>query len=439
MNQNNNQIEQACIASIILDGGINTLDQCLEAKITPEAFYCPKNRLIYTAIIDLHGQGVTPIDEVILIDHLKKGGHYEQAGGDSHMIEVTSRVETSAGIIQYIGRLKDYHLMREITVACTTAIEMARDHSGDGDHLIEEIERMIMGISQDRTTETAKTIRYSIDDAMIAISDMAGSSGRPMGLTTGIAEMDKMTSGLQRGDMIVIAARPSMGKTSLAMNIAESVALNRDPKPVLFYSLEMSSEQLAKRLICGRAGVNMSRLRDGFLPRDKQKDIISTAKELRDTEILIDDSANLTMLDILARSRRVHKKMKNGLGLIIIDYLQLISPSAGSRKRQEEHVADISRRIKGMAKELNIPVVVLAQLNRESEKDKRRPKISDLRGSGAIEQDADVVIIIADSDDSADSYGEGERRVLIVAKHRNGPTGDVGVMFSPASTRFADA
>ena len=310
---------------------------------------------------------------------------------------------------------------------------------------IEKIEQDIFEISRDRITDAAKPIRESLDEAVSDIHALLNGKDDADGVLSGYRDLDGMTYGFHPGEMIVLAARPSVGKTSLAMNFAEHAIIpdgGRKSAGVLVFSLEMTAAQLAMRLICSRARVDMKRIRDRVISKKDSTEIAATVKELKDAPLWIDDASNSTILDLRAKARRLHTK--SPLGLVIVDYLQLIR-GTDNRVQREQQIADISRGIKGMAKELGVPVVVLSQLNRESEKENRDPRISDLRESGSIEQDADVVLLLhrpKKTDDEEDGLGENrlpgdvEHIKLIIAKQRNGPIGDVDLTFVRRYTRY---
>jgi replicative DNA helicase len=309
---------------------------------------------------------------------------------------------------------------------------------------IEKIEQDIFEISSGRVTEGATPIREALDGAVNNIQALLSGKDDIDGVLSGFRDLDGMTYGFHPGQMIVLAARPSVGKTSLAMNFAEHAMLpagGRKSAGVLVFSLEMTAEDLAMRLICSRSRVDMKRIRDRVVSKQDMADIVTTTKELKQSPLWIDDNSSSTILDIRAKARRLHTK--NKLGLVVVDYLQLIRGS-DPRVPREQQIADMSRGMKGMAKELGVPVVVLSQLNRESEKENRDPRISDLRESGSIEQDADVVLLLhrpkKRDDDEAVQDGamasDVEHIKLIIAKQRNGPIGDVDLTFVRRYTRY---
>jgi replicative DNA helicase len=309
---------------------------------------------------------------------------------------------------------------------------------------IEKIEQDIFEISSGRITDAPKPIQGSLDEAVADIHALLNGRDDADGVLSGFRDLDGMTYGFHPGQMIVLAARPSVGKTSLAMNFAEHAMLpdgGRKSSGVLVFSLEMTAAQLAMRLICSRARVDMKRIRDRVISKQDSADIATTVKELKQSPLWIDDASSSSILDIRAKARRLHTK--SPLGLVVVDYLQLIR-GTDNRIQREQQIADISRGMKGMAKELNVPVVVLSQLNRESEKENRDPRLSDLRESGSIEQDADVVLLLhrpkkSDDDETVEGgglYNEHEHIKLIIAKQRNGPVGEIDLTFVRRYTRY---
>lgn len=433
-------MEQALLGAVILEGGSETMAQCVQERVSDRCFYNARHQLIYKAMMDLY-EAQNPIDEITLGDRLRQRGTFEDAGGDAYLVELSNRIDSHANFAYYIQRIRDAFLLRELIRISNETIEGAYDETQDVTAFIEKTEQNVFAISEDRIVDAAQPIEKSIDDAVQLVNLLIQNKGQINGTTTGFADLDKMTTGWHEGEMIVVAARPSMGKTSLALNMAEAAICPRpgtDPVGTLMFSLEMPSEQLAMRLLCSRARVNMTKLRDGFVPKEKQQDIVRAAQELKGAPFMIDDSSGLNILELRAKARRIASQMKGQLGLVIVDYLQLVA-GTDSRVQREQQIAEISRGMKGMAKELRLPVVVLSQLNREAEKEKRQPRISDLRESGSIEQDADVVLLLSkprDHDEQEDMSSEVVARDLIVAKQRNGPIGTVPLHFIKHLTRF---
>jgi replicative DNA helicase len=327
-------------------------------------------------------------------------------------------------------------LLRELIKVTTSTVEQCFSYQGGLEEFIDRVEQDIFRVTQDRVSDAARPMKEPTREAMTVINKLMMKKGEKTGVVSGFKDLDDLTFGFQKQEMIVLAARPSVGKTSLALNIAESAVLPKrgDPVPTLVFSLEMSSSQLALRMLCARARVNMTALRGGTLPKQapEQQRLVEVADELSKSPLFIDDSGHLTIMELRAKARRLYSRYK--LGLIVVDYLQLLSPGDPAVPR-EQQVAEASRGLKAMAKELDLPVLVLSQLNRSSEKENRTPRLSDLRESGSIEQDADVVLMLAppkDADEKFDAAGYD----LIVAKQRNGPIGDLKLTFLKHITRF---
>lgn len=434
----NMDAEQALLACCLLEGGQESMTACIEAKVDASSFFKPAHQVLFQTFLELYSKG-TPIDEIIICDTLKSKGRLEEIGNIAYIHEITNRIDTTAHLPFYIERVKDLSLLRKLIATSAKTIEQAYQTQDDLKNFLEQVEQDIFKISENRITDAAKPIRVSVDNAVQLIQNLMHRKGELTGVSSGFIDLDKMTFGLHPQEMIVVAARPSMGKTSLALNIAEAAVLHKDPTkrvPTLFFSLEMSAEQLALRLLCGRARVDMQKLRDGFVDREAQSELARVSKELRDAPLWIDDVAQASILEMRAKARRLHSQKR--LGLIIVDYLQLVS-GTDTRVPREQQIAEISRGVKAMSKELNLPVIVLSQLNRESEKEKRQPKLSDLRESGSIEQDADLVLLLSkkkDTDDEEDMASGVVLRDLIVAKQRNGPVGFITLAFNRKLTRF---
>lgn len=431
------KLEQALLGCILLEGGSDTMAQCIQEKVRADCFYSAKHRLIFEKMLKLY-EAATPIDEVILRDELIRTGQFEEIGSDAYLFDLTGQISTTAHMPHYIERIKEYHLLRELIRLSNQTVEGVYENPSDVTAFIEEIEQKIYRISEDRISDSAVPIKKTVEEAMRMIYQMYEHRGEITGTTTGFIDLDKMTTGWHPAEMIVVAARPSMGKTSIALNMVEGALFPRNGEPAasLVFSLEMPSEQLAVRLLCSRARVNMSKLREGFLPKEKQQDLVRVANEFKQAPLFVDDSSGLTILEIRAKARRLSNQVK--LGLIMVDYLQLVA-GTDPKVPREQQIAEISRGMKGMAKELGVPVIVLAQLNRESEKEKRQPRMSDLRESGSIEQDADVILLISkprEFDEQEDLASDAVARDLIIAKQRNGPVGTVPLMFTKNLTRF---
>ena len=430
--------EEGVIAAILIDGANEVITQCVSLKVRAEYFFKPQHRIIYEALLALYSEGAN-IDEIVLAEYLKKRNALEQVGGVVAINNIAGRIETYTHYRQWIEILREKYFMREIIRACSETIENAYANRGGIDTFIEGVEEKILGISQDRVGDSVKKASEQVEGAVALINKLIASKGELMGVPTGFTGLDNMMRGLHANEMIVIAGRPGTGKTSIALNIVESAIFKEDPAPALVFSLEMLADQLYMRMIASRARVDQYKLGMGRLDKGKMEDIQTTAREIANAPLWIDDSESLTILEMRARARRLNQDLvRKGkhLGLIVVDYLQLLKPTDASTPR-EQAVGEISRGMKAMAKELKVPVIVLAQLNRDSEKDQRTPRASDLRESGSIEQDADVIILLSrqKTTDEAAERDCWPIRVDVV-KQRNGPTGPSTLLFNRSYTRY---
>jgi replicative DNA helicase len=414
---------------------------CAEKQVTKEHFAIPSHALIYETLLGMWDKN-EPIDFITLTQLLRDRSHLDSCGGAAFVTELFTFLPTAANAPYYVDILQEKFTLREIIKVCTEFAARGYDEQDDVPNLLDKVEGEVFRIAQDRFKDRVLNMKKLVVEAIGAIEDLYSRRGAITGLATGFADFDKMTDGLHGSEMIVIAARPSMGKTALAMNIAEHVALEQK-KAVAVFSLEMSSQQLVQRLLCSRARVNLGRVRDGFLSERDFPALQMAASRLAESKIYIDDTSGLSILELRAKARRL--KSQHNIEAIFIDYLQLVrSTSRRAQDNRQLEIAEISSGLKGLAKELNIPVVVLAQLNRNPEQrtgdSKGRPRLSDLRESGSIEQDADLVGLLVREEYYADSDEEKEsaqgKATLIIAKQRNGPVGDVPLTFLKEYTRF---
>src|SRR5450432_854654 len=435
------EAEQGILGSML----ISPRDIIAEAveKINENYFYIPAHQTIYTVLVDLWnaGQG---IDLITFTQVLRDRNLLDTVGGASFVTSLFTFVPTAANVGYYLEIVRDKYILREIIGACTEGARRSYEEQDEVENLLDEVEQRIYAVGEDRFKGQSLTMKDQVMDAIEAIEKLWEQKGSLTGMATGFIEFDRMTSGLHPSEMIVIAARPSMGKTAFVMNIVEHVAVH-EKRPVAVFSLEMSSQQLVQRMLCSRARVNLRKARDGFLAdRDFDK-LTNAAAKLAEANIYIDDTAGLNILELRAKARRL--KAQHDIQLIVIDYLQLLrSTSRRGQDNRQIEISEISAGIKGLAKELKIPIIVAAQLNRNPENrtgdSKGRPRLADLRESGSIEQDADLVGLLvrqeyyADTDEEKDD-AEGKAD-LIIAKQRNGPTGDVALTFRKEFTRFED-
>jgi replicative DNA helicase len=430
------EAEEQLLSACLLDGG-DIIARCVEGKIAPASFYVPANRVIYEQLLSLYNLS-KPIDVAVLAEELKTARQLDEVGGYPYLTRISGRIPTTAGAAYFIEKVRELALLREIIRAATHAVENCYGYTGGIQEFVDKVEQDLFKVTQERVGDGAKPMKEPTTEAMVVIHKMLMKKGELTGVSTGYKDIDRYLFGLQKAEMIVLAGRPSCGKTSLAMNFAEHAALPvRGPGvTTLVFSLEMSSAQLALRLLCSRSRVNMKLLRDGLLSKngEEQQELLRVADEFSKSPLFIDDSSSLSVMELRAKARRLHAK--HPLGLIVVDYLQLLSPSDGTVPR-EQQVAEASRGLKALAKELNVPVLVLAQLNRSSEKENRAPRLSDLRESGSIEQDADVVLMLNRPKEDNDKFQVASGTMeLFVSKNRNGEVGDLKLTFLNAITRF---
>ncbi|NQU09800.1 replicative DNA helicase [bacterium] len=409
-------------------------------RLDEQAFYQPSHQVIFREIAALQ-DALQPVDSVTLSQRLEDTHLLEEVGGPAYLSQLVTAVPTAANVEHYARIVADKHLLRQLITTATEVVARSFEEQDDVVAWVDEVERQMFEVTAERAITSAKPLCGLMKDAMAHIERLYDQRGAPTGLPTGFRELDRLTAGLHDANMIVVAGRPSMGKTALAMNIAEHVAVDQQ-LPVGVFSLEMSAEQLVIRMLCSRAKVNLRSLRDGF-PSDRDHHrLTAVASELMKAPLYIDDSAALSVTQVRSKARRL--KLQYGIKLLVIDYMQLMrAPSRRADASRQAEVADISAGLKALSKELQIPVLVLSQLNRQPEsRDDGKPRLADLRESGAIEQDADVVGLLvrpeiyAADDDKKDERGKAK---LIIAKQRNGPTGDVDLTFLHEYTRFEDA
>ncbi len=428
--------EKGVLCSILLSPQ-EALNLCIE-KIDETYFHQPAHATIYRIIIELWKE-LKPIDLITVTQALADQRLLDSVGGPAFLAQLLQFIPTAANVEYYLEIVEEKFLLRSMIAVCTNSAAQCYQEQSDVKTLMDSIESQIFKISESRVKNTIAEIKEQVLLAIDAIEGMHKNKGALSGLSTGFPLFDQMTDGMHASEMIVIAARPSMGKTALAMNIAEHVAIDLQ-KAVGIFSLEMSSQQLVQRVLCSRAKVDLKKVRDGFMGTKDMKNLSRAADALSKSKIYIDDTAGLSILELRAKARRL--KDRHDLSLLIIDYLQLLrSNSRRAQDNRQIEIAEISAGIKALSKELSIPIVVLAQLNRESEKrSDGKPRISDLRESGSIEQDADLVGLLYraayfEKDDALRSEKEGEAE-LIIAKQRNGPTGEVPLTFLKEYTRF---
>lgn len=397
-------------------------------------FYKPAHESIYDAIITLYGRG-EPADAITVIDELKKRGELNQVGGGAYLHSLVAAVPTAANAGFYAEIVAERAMLRRLVEAGTKIVQLGYQGDGETDALINQAQAEIYGVTSNKGKEDYVPLSVAMNSTVEEIEANGSRAGGIHGVPTGFIELDELTSGLQAGQMIVIAARPAMGKSTFALDIARSAAIKHNMTTV-FFSLEMGRNEIATKILSAEAGINLSELRKGQLDEDQWSKIANAMGKMDSAPLFIDDSPNMTLMEIRAKARRL--KQRNNLQLIVLDYLQLMSSGKRVESRQQE-VSEFSRALKLMAKELEVPLIALSQLNRGSEqRTDKKPQISDLRESGSIEQDADMVILLHREDYyEKESTRAGEADV-IVAKHRNGPTKTIAVAFQGHYSRFAN-
>jgi len=400
-----------------------------------EDFYKPAHETIYDVILDLYASG-EPADAVTVSNALSKSGDLARIGGAAYLHTLIQSVPTSANAIFYAEIVRELALLRRLVTAGTRIVQMGYDAQGDTDDLINRAQSEVYQVTERRTTEDYVRLSEALQPTIEEIERSGSHDGDTAGVPTGFYEFDELTNGLHPGQMIVIAARPGVGKSTLALDFARAAAIHHEQATVIF-SLEMGRIELTTRLLSAESGIPLQKLRQGKL--DDERDwttLANTMGKINDAPLFIDDSPNMALTEIRAKCRRL--KQQHDLKMVVIDYLQLMTSGKRVESRQQE-VSEFSRSLKLLAKELEVPVIALSQLNRSAEqRNDKRPMVSDLRESGSIEQDADMVLLIHREDMYDKESPHAGEAVIMVAKHRNGPTGEITVAFQGARSRFAN-
>ncbi len=435
---NSAEAERAILGGVVLDNGL--ISQAIEL-LRPEDFYVPSHRRIFLAMIALFERG-GEINPILIGEELKKENALESVGGISFITNLTYGLPHSTNIVHYAKVVRGKSMLRQLIKASNKITQEALEQEDEPEIILDHAEQAIFQLADERIRQGFVHVKPVAEQLLEKIQEMEGRAAVLTGLTTGFADLDKMTSGLQRQDLIIVAARPSMGKTSFALMLAENAAIHAGAVVGIF-SLEMSKEALVMRLLCSQGNIDAQRFRNGFLSRPEWAQIAKSLGILADSKIFLDDTAGISVLEMRAKTRRLAAEQKK-LDLIIVDYLQLMTGSAKRFESRQQEVSQISRELKALAKEMNVPVVALSQLSRAPEsRSDHRPQLADLRESGALEQDADVVAFIYREEqyktpEERNNLPEDQKNVaeLIVAKQRNGPTGSVDLRFTPSSMRF---
>jgi replicative DNA helicase len=431
----NLEAERSILGAILLDNF--ALNAAVE-KVKSDDFFLPQHRQIFERMVQL-GEKQQAIDIVTLMEDLSRRGELESAGGIAYLSQLADGLPRVTNVDHYARIVKEKAVLRSLIHSASAIQEQALAASEDADVILDRAESVILGLAEDRIKSGLIGVRELVRDNFDRLNKILTDGKRVTGLATGYANLDNETSGLQPSELIILAARPSMGKTALALNIAENVAV-RNRLPVAIFSLEMSKESLLVRMLASEARIDAHKFRTGHMGRDDWGKIVTTLNVLSDAPLWVDDSASSTVMEMGAKARRL--KRDRGLSLVLVDYLQLVVPtSTGRQSNRQEEVSGMSRALKALAKELQVPVVVLSQLTRAPEREERKPQLSDLRESGAIEQDADMVLFINRPNFYKTDLPEEDRAKaeLIIAKQRNGPTGNLNFVFLARHTRFEEA
>ncbi|KPL05432.1 MAG: replicative DNA helicase [candidate division Zixibacteria bacterium SM1_73] len=429
------EVEQAVLGAMLLDK--EAIGKAVEI-IDKDSFYRDDHRKIFSAIVDLYDKN-QPVDIITVSDELARRKELDNLGGRVYLLELTEKIATTANIEYHSNIVLEKATLRRLIDTSTQIVSQCYDATLEVDDLLDRAEQGIFGISEKRIKEGFISIGDLLPHTFEAIEEYQKKGGMVTGISTGFFELDTLTGGLQNSDLIVVASRPSMGKTAFCLSVAEHVAIE-EKVPVGIYSLEMVKSQVAQRMLCSRARFSTHKMRTGRISDHEYSNLAVAVGPLAESKIFIDDTPNLGILQMRAKARRL--KAQYDVGLVIVDYLQLMQGPRGAESRQQE-ISMISRSLKGLAKELNVPVIAVSQLSRKVEDrgGDKRPMLADLRESGAIEQDADVVIFVYRPEfygiekfkDGAPSQGVAE---IIVSKHRNGPTGNLRLTFIKDYARF---
>ena len=427
----NLEAEQSILGSILLEN--SAINSALEI-LTKNEFYSEAHRKIFSVIIELSEKN-EPVDLITLSNALKDRNYLDSVGGTTYLASLVDNVPSAANIANYAKIVKEKAILRGLIGSATEIITNCYETGTDVEQILDKAEHSIFEISENKVRPSFYPIRDIVKESFRSIEDLYSRKELITGVPTGFEKIDDLTSGLQKSDLIIIAGRPSMGKTAFALNIAQFASLESQI-PVAIFSLEMSKEQLAFRLLASEAKVDSQRLRKGFLGETDWPKLTTAAGRLSEAPLFIDDTPAITVLEMKAKSRRL--KADAGLGLIVVDYIQLMR-GGSYRDSREQEISEISRSLKGLAKELRVPVIALSQLNRKVEdRTNRRPQMADLRESGAIEQDADVIAFIYRDEvyNKSDDNPEKGIAEIIIGKQRNGPTGTIKLAFLEKFTSF---
>ena len=426
------EAEQAVLGAMLIEREaiVKVVEQLKESD-----FYREDHRLLFKTMVELYSKG-SPVDYVTIVDALRSAGKLEQAGGITYLGTLSNIVPTAALVKSHARLVSEKALLRSLIYAATSIAEMGYESSEEIQNIVDTAEKKIFEVTNRRGGQDFVHVREIVHEALEKIEKLQDNPGKLTGVATGFSDLDGLTSGMQPSDLVLIAARPSMGKTAFVLNICANAAI-KQKSAVAFFSLEMSKEQLVQRMICSESAVDSQKMRSGMLEERDWGKLLKGANMIASAPIFIDETPGITVLELRSKARRL--KAEHDLKLIVIDYLQLMSGGGSSREdNRQQEISEISRSLKALARELRVPVLALSQLSRGVEqRQNKRPMLSDLRESGSLEQDADIVMFLYREDyyerevQSANNEAE-----VIIAKHRNGPTGTVKLFFHKQFTRF---
>ena len=426
------EAEQAVIGSMLTDKEaiINAIE-----VLKDEDFYREDNKIIYEAILNLYNRA-EPVDIITLKSELASMGKLEQVGGLEYLAELPDKVPTTANVDKYIKIVEEKSMLRKLISTANDIIKLGYDESQDVDDIMDSAEKKIFDMSQAKNQKGYSSIKDILVDTFTELEQLYNKKQHITGVPTGFADLDFKTAGLHNSDLILVAARPAMGKSAFALNIA-TYAATRGNTPVAIFSLEMSKEQMTNRILCSQAMVDSNKVRTGKIDEDDWQKLAMASGELSEAGIYIDDTPGISIMEIRAKCRKL--KLEKNIGLVVIDYLQLVAGTGKRNGSREQEISEISRSLKILAKEINVPVIALSQLSRAPEqRPDHRPMLADLRESGAIEQDADIVMFLYRDDYYNENSEKKNVAEVILAKHRSGSTGTVELMWLGNYTKFAN-
>ncbi len=426
------EAEQAILGCMLTDK--DAVISAIEV-LKEESFYREDNRAIFSAILSLYSRN-EPIDIITVKAELVEEGNFERVGGLEYLAELPERVPTTANVEKYIKIVDEKATLRSLIQTSNELISLGYDESEDVDNIMDMAEKKVFDLSQKKSAKGYSALKDVLVGSFAELEKLYNQKGNVTGITTGFIDLDNKTAGLHNSDLIIIAARPAMGKSAFAINLATNAAVKAHV-PAVIFNLEMSKEQVGNRILCSEAMVDSNKIRTGQIEDEDWMKLATTLGELSEAPIYIDDTPGISIMEIRAKCRKL--KLEKNIGLIVIDYLQLIQGTGKKNASREQEISEISRSLKILAKELNVPVIALSQLSRTAERrDDKRPMLSDLRESGAIEQDADIVIFLYRDDYYNEDTEKKNVAEVILAKHRGGSTGTVELAWMPSYTKFAN-